>query len=157
VSVAELPAAGAEARDDRPTFFKTLLLAAGMMTVGVAIGSRTGEMARDPLATPPIPYSAEELNRDELVQATWPITITLRIVDQETFDREDFYRRSQAFSNISVVPCQVVVPAGALIRAHPAQSEAHWVASLARPGDTLAHKILHCLRGNWHRYAGGER
>lgn len=45
-------------------------------------------------------------------------------------------------------PCRIVVPAGWRLRAYPKLGRAEW-ADL-RNAETLAHELIHCIRGRWH-------
>ena len=96
----------------------------------------------------PKELSDSERSQAVLYQETTPTVMTLRIVTKEEF----YTTRAPnvwAVAQTYKVPCQIIVQAGAMIVAHPADAEAHWADR--DDGDTLAHEILHCLRGGWHR------
>lgn len=86
-------------------------------------------------------------------QLTTPTEIELVIASPERF-ASDYDGHSSVSSLVAYAypnrtPCRIVVHAGQSIVASPEHSWAAWADP--RDGDTLAHEILHCLRGSWHR------
>lgn len=134
--------------------FATCLVGLSVFLAGAAVGAALRSLAPpapavaiDPLAIDPVPLSAMELAGPMLIQETWPIAISLRIVDRATFDAQTDDERVVAFTRFKS-PCEIIMPAGWPIAAWPRIGLARWVNR--DDGDTLAHEILHCLRGTWH-------
>lgn len=95
------------------------------------------------------PFTPFQLENSILVQTTWPAEIKLRIVDKSEIERlrPNAYAFSYTYAAADHA-CEIFIPDKMPIRFWPAQSRAEWVDKF--DGDTLAHEILHCLRGSWH-------
>jgi len=100
------------------------------------------------------PLTPAQLLQDEvLVRIKAPLEIKLRIVTREEMGRyvESPWRlRGMAIINRN--PCEILIPDHWYIRAYPAAGRAAFVWS--SNGDTLAHEILHCIAGHWHKDDG---
>lgn len=129
------------------------------------VGTLTGGMVQSfitapPLTTPPaqrspvpVPLSADERSQDYLWQTTTPMDIRLRIVSKAEFQDKDPLRsytkgEAAAFTRIDQVPCTIYIPEGWRILARSRSGIAIWGDE--EDADTLAHEILHCMRGAWH-------
>jgi hypothetical protein len=98
----------------------------------------------------PQELTAEERTARFLRQETFPAIMTIKIVDAETFKRNNPNALAVSFTTRS--PCEIDIPAGWEIVFSPqltGSNAAMWEDH--RSGDIIAHEILHCLRGSWHR------
>lgn len=80
-----------------------------------------------------------------------PATMTLRVVEARGFATEAAeggVPGATAFTRYRREPCEISVPEGWLIEADPQRGRARF--AVRENSDSLAHEILHCLRGAWH-------
>lgn len=96
----------------------------------------------------PVELSAAERAAPALIQTLPPTTITLQILP-----REEFYRRASeptvlGFAQPGLSPCTISIPEGWEVQFSPGARYARWRND--NNGNTLAHEMLHCVRGHWH-------
>ncbi len=122
-----------------PAFFIGVEMAAAMKP-GTAFGS---------VASAQRELTPDELKEDFVYTRLERMDIELRIASPEDFAlgaKSKLLVRAFAYDKLR--PCRVVIPVGWEVWALPSQGRAGWVNE--HDGDTVAHELLHCLRGNWH-------
>lgn len=121
-----------------------------LLTLGlVLLGFGLGRMVYDPDLGQPEPMPLTNTERHDvpfIVQPTEPLVMRLEIMEAGKFKKENPGDAAIAYPHAS--PCTIVIPSGWMIEAVPEMSFAQWQDD--DNGNTLAHEILHCLRGSWH-------
>lgn len=97
--------------------------------------------------TKPIELSDNEKDTTLLYIPTIPIDIELRIVPRKEYD--ELHPRTAGISYTKRKPCRIEIPDGWNIMVSPDRKRADWINR--DDGDTLAHEILHCIHGGWHK------
>lgn len=128
--------------------FPAFMLLLGLFFfIGLAAGAAYNETNKFGADAPAaVPFSEFELRQPTVSIVTTPTKIELVIDSPENIKAA--VPNAYAYSSPLSRPCKIVIPTGMLIIAQPARKKARW-------GDldddhTLAHEILHCLRGSWH-------
>jgi hypothetical protein len=98
---------------------------------------------------PPMPVlSAIELERKfVLTEPARPIEV--RFASPEEINRVSPGARAYASYHPDSGPCTITLPIGMPIRFGQEGARAMFV--MTRDADTVAHELLHCLRGKWHK------
>jgi hypothetical protein len=117
------------------------------------IGFTIGRSVYDPDFGQKWPLELSKTERSDapyLVQPTEPIAVRLIVMEAGKFRKEN--PGAAAIAYPYATPCTIVIPSGWMIWAIPDDGYAKWAHS--DDGDTLAHEMLHCLRGKWHPKEG---
>lgn len=93
----------------------------------------------------PTEFKSEELVGETYV-LTKPLEMKLRIAPWAEYKKD--HSNMAAYSRPFAAPCEIIMPEGWWIKVNFSNYEATWLTK--DDGDTLAHEILHCLKGRWH-------
>lgn len=132
----------------KPPLFPFILAAIVFMICGGVIGAALRDSIRWSDYAQPIELSETERSYREAIVETNPNVMILRIVDGAKFDEIKPTPNTIAFASISTFPCEITIPAGYKIRFAPKEKTARFENQ--ENANTVAHEILHCLRGSWH-------
>lgn len=119
-----------------------------MAAVGIAVLAMI-LITREPSNV--MPYAPTPLTEDQKTWKTVRVRVPTLDVSLKVTKREHLaqYGRVYGVTLLNRTPCQIIVPEGWYIDAEPARGRA-WFAEPDN-ASTLAHELLHCIAGNWHR------
>lgn len=116
--------------------------------VGSCLGLVVGEVMRVSVYGGPVEFSEELKNSDSVSVKTRPAVMVLRFKPPNEIEAEkgkDVYAYARIYGN----PCEIVFPSEQTILVEPKSYRARWEKNFNN--EALAHEILHCLHGLWHK------
>lgn len=127
------------------------------MIVGLGVGVIWGMILLDDRPTPPAPpeHRVMPLSMGEV--PAFPMEIRISIVSSKDFNRSMEVRSLMATQKMDAVggytltdsnPCRIVIPDNFKIFVVAQEGSAWFDDSM---GQIVAHEILHCLYGSWHK------
>lgn len=124
-----------------------LAYVAGLVVGGfIGAGVTSGFFVEPQLArNNPTEFKSEELVGETYV-LTKPLEMKLKILPLAEYMKN--HSRAAAYSHPFTAPCEIIMPEGWWIKVNFSDYQATWL--IKDNGDTLAHEILHCLKGRWH-------
>lgn len=99
------------------------------------------------VAKPP-EITADERAFGILYQETKPMDVVVHILSYEAFSQRRSSPLVVGFAHPYKSPCEIFIPEGWMLKADLKSQRVRW--SHEDQDDTLAHELLHCLRGSWH-------
>lgn len=126
-------------------------LLAWAISVGLVIlyMAQPPSLVRSPIAHFPVRIDPNLVENHQTVQLP-PMVFMVRVVSRPEFAKwKQDADKTRAFAVLSANPCEVVLPAGWYLEANTKNGHVRWL----NPDNavTLAHEILHCAAGRWHR------